>query len=426
MQSQFKAISISYKTAPLSVREGISLNEEESGSLLSKVLEISSISEALVLSTCNRTEIYYSSAEDQSELLIKLLCVERGLQHSNEISPYFKIINDQQEAIKQLFYVSIGLESQVVGDLQITNQVKKAYQLSADLQAAGPFLHRLLHTIFFTNKRVVQETAFRDGAASVSYAAVELVDELTFDKADPKVLVVGMGEIGADVVRNLQHTHIKDIKITNRTFSKAEALALECDYQAVGFDHVWEEVSKADVIISAIAGHTPFFTKERVQELNMHSYKIFLDLSVPRSVDRKVEEISGAIVHNVDDINNRATQALERRKEAIPSVQQIITQSISEFNEWSKEMIFSPTIQKLKGALEQIRKEEMGRYMKQLNEQEAERMDKITKGIMNKIIKLPVLQLKAACKRGEAETLVDLLNDLFNLEAASQSKETDH
>ena len=421
MQSQFKAISISYKTAPLGVRESISLNEEESGNLLRKLLEISTISEALVLSTCNRTEIYYSSPKDQSDLLIKMLCIERGFKSSEEIAPYFKVINNQHEAVKHLFYVSIGLESQVVGDLQITNQVKRAYQLTADLQAAGPFLHRLLHTIFFTNKRVVQETAFRDGAASVSYAAVELVEELTFDKADPKVLVVGLGEIGADVVRNLQHTHIKNIKITNRTFAKAEALAQECDYEAVPFENIWEEAANADVVISAVAGHEPFFSKEKVEGLNILSYKIFLDLSVPRSVAKNVEEVVGAIVHNVDDINNRASQALERRKASVPSVKNIIAQSIEEFNEWSKEMIFSPTIQKLKGALEQIRKEEMDRYMKQLNEAEAEKMDKITKSMMNKIIKLPVLQLKAACKRGEAETLVDLLNDLFNLEATSEA-----
>ncbi len=421
MQSQFKAISISHKTAPLGIREGISLNEEECGNLLRKLLEVSSISEALVLSTCNRTEIYYSSTKDQSDLLIKLLCIERDFESSKEITPYFKVINNQHEAIKHLFYVSIGLESQVVGDLQITNQVKRAYQLTADLQAAGPFLHRLLHTIFFTNKRVVQETAFRDGAASVSYAAVELVEELTFDKADPKVLVVGLGEIGADVVRNLQHTHIKNIKLTNRTFAKAEALAKECEYEAVPFENVWEEAANADVVISAVSGHEPFFTKQKVEALNILSYKIFIDLSVPRSVAKNVEDVTGTIVHNVDDINNRATQALERRKESIPSVKNIIAQSIEEFNEWSKEMIFSPTIQKLKGALEQIRKEEMDRFMKQMNEDEAEKIEKITKSMMNKIIKLPVLQLKAACKRGEAETLVDLLNDLFNLEAASET-----
>ncbi|UZR96225.1 glutamyl-tRNA reductase [Chondrinema litorale] len=423
MQSQFKAISISYKNAPLSIREQISLDEKECGSLMRKILEITSVSEALVLSTCNRTEVYYSSQEDQSKTLIQLLCVERGIANSDEIIPYFQVVNDQNEAAIHLFNVSIGLESQVVGDLQITNQVKRAYQLSADLQAAGPFLHRLMHTIFFTNKKVVQETAFRDGAASVSYAAVELVEELTFDKADPKVLVVGVGEIGSDVVRNLQNTHIKDVTIVNRTISKAVTLAQECDYKVAPFENLWEEAEKADVIISSVAGHEPFFTKERVTNLNLLTYKIFIDLSVPRSVEKNVEEIPGAIVHNVDDINNRASQALERRKASIPLVREIIAQSVEEFNEWSKEMIFSPTIQKLKNALEQIRQEELSRYMKQLNEKETEKVEMITRNMMNKIIKLPVLQLKAACKRGEAETLVDLLNDLFNLEANAEQAE---
>ena len=125
------------------------------------------------------------------------------------------------------------------------------------------------------------------------------------------------------------------------------------------------------------------------------------------------------MVYNIDHIRNRADEALHRRLAAIPQVETIIKQALVEFNDWSKEMVVSPTINKLKNALEQIRREEMGRYMKTLTPEESEKIDKITRGMMQKIIKLPVLQLKAACKRGEAETLIDVLNDLFNLEQTS-------
>jgi len=149
------------------------------------------------------------------------------------------------------------------------------------------------------------------------------------------------------------------------------------------------------------------------------TYKYFLDLSVPRSVDVAVEQIPGVLVYNIDHIRNRADEALTRRLASIPQVEAIVAQSIVEFNDWSKEMMVSPTINKLKNALEQIRKEEMSRYMKNMSPEESEKIDKITRGMMQKIIKLPVLQLKAACKRGEAETLIDVLNDLFNLEQVS-------
>jgi glutamyl-tRNA reductase len=195
MEISFKAITLSYKTAPLQVREAISFDENATKSLLHKVKEMTNVSEALLISTCNRTELYYCSEEDFSETLIKLICIEKNMNFV-DYAPYFHIINISEDAIRQLFRVSIGLESQVIGDLQIINQVKNAYQWTADMGLAGTFLHRLLHTIFFTNKKVVQETAFRDGAASVSYATVEMIEELAQQLAQPKVLVIGVGEIG--------------------------------------------------------------------------------------------------------------------------------------------------------------------------------------------------------------------------------------
>merc|ERR1711879_98970 len=130
----------------------------------------------------------------------------------------------------------MGLEAQVIGDMQISNQVKRSYQTAVDMDMAGPFLHRLMHTIFFTNKKVVQETAFRDGAASVSYAAVELIEELTSNTHQPRVLLVGLGEIGEDVAKNLVYLGDAQIKIANRTFSKAQELAAEYNFEAIPFE----------------------------------------------------------------------------------------------------------------------------------------------------------------------------------------------
>jgi glutamyl-tRNA reductase len=420
MHQQFKAISISYKKAPLHIREMVALNEDSSKRLINTLKEILDISEALVLSTCNRTEIYYSSSTDLSAEIVKVLCVQNGLSAGNTVHEYVEVINSHNEAVQYLFEVAIGLHAQVVGDMQITNQVKQAYQWSADLGMAGPFLHRLLHSIFFTNKKVVQETSFRDGAASVSYAAAELVDGLTSEINQPKVLVVGLGEIGTDVCKNLASNKNIEITVTNRTLHKAQEIAAEHALKVVAFENVWEAIATSDVVICSIAKSEPFIRKELVEKLNILSFKYFIDLSVPRSVDSHVEEVPGALVYNIDDIQNKATEALQKRIQSIGKVKQIIAASIAEFNEWTNETAVSPTINKFKNALEQIRQEEMARYMKHLSADEAEKFDRITKGMMQKIVKLPVLQLKAACKRGEAETLIDVLNDLFNLEDQSQ------
>ncbi len=418
MYTQFKSLSISYRTAPLTIREQITLNETEAKALMVTLKDYFELSDLLVVSTCNRTEIYYISPKNLNTELVKLLLIQKGLTEPAAYLPYFEHYIGEAEAVRHLFEVATGLHSQVVGDMQIPNQIKQAYQWAADLHMAGPFLHRLLHTIFFANKRVAQETGFRDGAASVSYAAVELVETLMIE---PKILVVGLGEIGTDVCKNLAQREGVDLTVMNRTRAKAEALEGAEHFRIADFADLDAELARADVIISSVQADEPFFTKAVVKKRTGFTYKYFLDLAVPRSVDPEIEQVTGVVLYNVDMIRSRADAALARRLEAIPVVQNIIADSVAEFNDWSKEMIVSPTINRLKNALEQIRQEEMARFTKQLSEEETVKMDKITSSMMQKIIKLPVLQLKAACKRGEAETLIDVLNDLFNLEAKEEA-----
>ncbi|WP_020596886.1 glutamyl-tRNA reductase [Spirosoma panaciterrae] len=417
MLDTFKAISLSYKMAPLRVRELIALNEDEAKRLMLRLRDFFGLSDLLVISTCNRTEVYYAFEQDLNTEIARLLLIEKGLTDTDNYLPYFQFFDANDQAVKHLFEVCVGLHSQVVGDMQIPNQVKQSYQWSADLEMAGPFLHRLMHTIFFTNKRVAQETPFRDGAASSSYAAVELIDELVGEHSQPNILVIGLGEIGTDVCKNLEaRGGNSNITLCNRTKAKAEALAEQCGFRVADFENLTDEIRKADVIISSVMRDEPLITPELLKHVEVLTFKYFIDLSVPRSVDATVEQIPGVLVYNIDHIRNRADEALQQRLAAIPQVEAIVAQAVAEFGDWSKEMVVSPTINKLKNALEQIRRDEIARYMKHLTPNESEKVDKITKGIMQKIIKLPVLQLKAACKRGEAETLIDVLNDLFDLE----------
>ncbi|TGE15696.1 glutamyl-tRNA reductase [Hymenobacter elongatus] len=417
MLHPFKAVSLSFKKAPLEIRELISLDEAACRRFLHALHHELGLSDLLVLSTCNRTEIYYAADRDQSPAIIEALGQLKGLADMAEYFPYFDILDSYQDSVQHLFEVAMGLDAQVVGDLQISNQVKQAYQWSADADTAGPFLHRLLHTIFFTNKRVQQETRFRDGAASTSYATLELVEELTADIANPRVLVVGLGEIGADVCRHFSDSKaFTDVTLCNRTRSKAEALAAECQLSILNFEDLVQGMKEADVVISSISRDTPFFTRDMVERLEVLSYKFFVDLSVPRSIGADVENVPGVLVYNIDAIQSKASAALEQRLAAVPQVRAIIADSIAGLSDWTKEMLVSPTIQKLKNALEQIRQEEMDRFQKKMSPEEAKRVDEITKSLMQKILKQPVLQLKAACKRGEADQLIEVLTDLFDLE----------
>lgn len=416
MLNKFRALSLSYKNAPVEIREIISLDEKEVSAILIKLKEFFNVTDTLILSTCNRTEVYYSHSLDLSTEIIKLIGLEKGLDKMVAYLEYFKILNDDREAIEHLYRVAMGLEAQVIGDMQISNQVKRAYQASVDMEMAGPFLHRLMHSIFFTNKRVVQETAFRDGAASVSYAAVELIEELTANTFQPRILLIGVGEIGEDVAKNMVHLPDAKVTIANRTFEKARELADEFNFRVIPFEECREAMKEADVVVSSITKPEPFITKSLVQTFDIQSYKLFVDLSVPRSVETAIEDVPGALLYNVDNIKSKASQALEKRLAAIPNVETIIEESIDDFYNWKKELMASPTINKLKNALEMIRKEELERYLKNADPKEYAIIDKITKSMMQKILKGPVVQLRAACKRDQAEQMIDVITDLFDLE----------
>ena len=423
MQTKFRVVSLSHKSAPVHIRELISLDELAIERLLLKLKEFFSITDALVLSTCNRTEVYYSHELDLSSELIKLIGIERGLSDAISYLDYFQVLNNEQEAVTHLFRVSMGLEAQVIGDIQISNQVKRAYQTAADLALAGPFLHRLMHTIFFTNKRVVQETGLRDGAASLSYATIELIESLTQNIYQPRILLIGVGEIGEDVAKNMVHLPTAQVKIANRTLAKAAEIGIPLGFEVIAFESYLTAIEEADVVVCSVRMPEPLLTKQLIEGINIPSYKVLIDLSVPRSIETSVEELPGVVLYNVDNIQSKATAALQNRLESIPSVEAILEESIEEFGAWQKEMVVSPTIQKLKQALEQIRQEEMSRYLKNADEKEYLLIDKITKSMMQKILKVPVVQLRAACQRDEAAEMIELITDLFDLEKSKNEKE---
>ncbi len=418
MSHPFKAVSLSFKKAPLAIRELLALDETACRRFLHTLHRELGLSDLLVLSTCNRTEIYYAAEADHSVDIILALGQLKGRPDVALFASYFDVLSDQGEAVQHLFEVAMGLDAQVVGDLQIAGQVKMAYQWAADADAAGPFLHRLLHTIFFTNKRVQTETSFRDGAASISYAALELAEELTADVANPRVLVVGLGEIGADVCRHLSGSkHFTNVTLCNRTRARADELAAECEgLQVVDFEALLPALREADVIISSINRETPFFTPELVGNLDVLSYKFFIDLSVPRSVAAEVEQVPGVLVYNIDTIQSKASAALAQRLAAVPQVRAIIAESIAGLADWAKEMMVSPLIQKMKAGLENLRQQELDRFQKKATPAEAKLLDEATRALMQKVLKQHVLHLKAACKRDEADQLIELLGEVFDVE----------
>ncbi|MBC8084995.1 MAG: glutamyl-tRNA reductase [Hymenobacter sp.] len=424
MNQRFKVVSLTHQKAPLAIRELLALDEAACRRLLLVLSQELDLTDVLVLSTCNRTEVYYSAAQDRSAAILTELASLKGLSDTTPIAPYFTSIISASAAVQHLFEVAMGLDAQVVGDQQISHQVKQAYQWSADAGAAGPLLHRLLHTVFFTHKRVRQETGFCDGAASVAYAALQLVEDLTAHLASPRVLLLGAGAFGADVARYFgASSRFAQVTVCNRTRAKAEALAAECGLQVLDFADLARGVQDADVVISSVAAPAPLITPELLGSHPVLSHKYLVDLSMPRSIDAAVETVPGVLLYPLDAIQSKASAALARRLAAVPQVRAIIAESLAGLQDWSEEMEVSPTIQKLKNALEQLRQDEMKRFGKRMSPAEVGLLDEITRSLMQKVLKQPVLQLKAACKRGEPGQLVELLSELFDLERQPAPRE---
>ena len=417
MNQRFKVVSISHQHVPLAIRELLALDEPACRALLLVISQELGLADVLVLSTCNRTEVYYSDIRDQSAAIIGELARLKNIPDGAAVSAWFTNITSAPAAVRHLFEVAMGLDAQVVGDQQISHQVKQAYQWSADADAAGPFLHRLLHTVFFTHKRVRQETGFCDGAASVSYAALQLVEDLTAHLPSPRVLLVGAGTFGADVARYFGASdRFAHVTLCNRTRNQADALAAECGLQVLAFADLARGIQAADVVVCSVAASAPIITRPLLETQAVLSHKFLVDLSMPRSIAAEVETVPGVLLYSLDAIQSKASAALEHRLAAVPQVRAIIAESMADLQDWSEEMEVSPTIQKLKNALEQLRQEEMNRFGKNLSPAETRLLDDITKSLVQKVLKQPVLHLKAACKRGEPGQLVAVLSELFNLQ----------
>lgn len=415
MSEKFQCISISYKKTPFEVREKLTFSESEVKDLFLKLKENFSLNEVLIVSTCNRTELYYRASVDLSKSLIKLLAASKAID-SSEIEGYFDIYGEESQALNYLFEVSLGLHSQVIGDQQIINQIKQAYQWSADMEMAGAYLHRVLHSVFYANKRVVQETSFRDGAASTSYATVDLMQSFIHAISQPKILVLGLGEMGEDLAKTLFEKDIQNVTLCNRTVDKSKELAEKFNYDVLPYFELLGNLDKFDIIVSSLRLNSPIITKSTLEVRKSITY--CFDLSIPNSISPQVAELPGVIFYGLDEIQQITNESLEKRLAAVSDVKAIIAEIIQDIDVWSKELLVSPTIHKFKSTLDQIRKEEMAKYLKSMSESELEIVEKVTSGMMQKIIKMPILQLKAACKRGEAEELIESLNDLFNLEKA--------
>ena len=415
-------VGISHRTAPVELRERVDFHTRGVGEALRSVAERGSTREAVVVSTCNRAELY-AACDDAATTgadLIAFLSEFHGVR-ATDLAPHVYDIRGL-DAARHLFRVAGGLDSLVVGEPQILGQVKEAHTAATNAQTAGPVLNRLFHSSFAVGKRVRTETGLGSGAVSVSYAAAALAKKIFGDLRGRSVAVVGAGEMGKLTALHMKSHGVHTVTIVSRTMAHAARTA-----EAIGAASAapWEELDTvlggADIVITATGAASPILTKARVEALmrpRRNRPLFIIDIAVPRDVEPAAGEIEQLFLYNIDDLQATVRENLARRSTEVARAEAIVTEEVDRFAAWLRSRSAIPTVVALRQRFEAIRRAELERLefkLSTLPPDARTRVDEITHLIVEKLLLTPTEQLKSLGEADTVEIYAEALTRLFEL-----------
>lgn len=407
--SSFCCIGINHWKAEVEVRERFSMvNESLQRKLLSSASE-QGIRNLFVYSTCNRTELFAYGA-DYEHLLRLLLNHSKG---SKSEFHDFGFIHEGEEAIQHLFEVAVGLDSQILGDLQIIKQVKDSVALAREEGMIELEMQKLLQLLFMTHKRVRTETDLGQGAATTSYAAIQWAKKRFGDFSQRNILLVGLGKIGEVTVRNLLNMGCEHIAIVNRTEERAKVFAQKYGIKHAKMEHLSEEIAFSDLVIVTTGADNYVVRPEHMHLAEAKGQlTLFLDMSVPRNVDPAIDELEFVDVANMDTLSEVTDEAYKMRADSIPKAKKIIQESIRELKFWIAEQAVVPTIKALTQKLDGIRVSELEKVRYKTAEAEMDMLKLVTKRIISKIAAYSIEHLK---DNTHDRNLHSVVQDMFKL-----------
>ncbi len=404
--NSFYVIGLCYKKADAVVRGNFSLNEEAMNLLLLQA-KSEDIDGLLVISTCNRTELY-GFAQHPFQL-IKLLCdnTHGTVEEFQEVA----YVHKNKDAIRHLFRVGTGLDSQILGDFEIISQLKRGFKRSAN-----PFMERLCNAVIQASKRIKTETEISTGATSVAFASVQFILKHVPDISKKNILLFGTGKIGRNTCENLiKHTKNSSITLINRTKDKAEKIAGKFNLVVKNYGDLQTEIRKSDVMIVATGANSPTVSKELIYPKKP---LLILDLSIPKNVSDNVAELDDVSLVHLDHLSQMTDETLERRKRFIPQAEAIIDEVKSDFIQWLETRKFAPVIKALKKKLKTMKDEELDYQSKKRSDFDTEQADIVSDRIIQKITKQFANHLKE--KDIDADNSLELIRKVFHLEVDSQ------
>lgn len=415
------SISINHHTANVEERESVHLSKDEIRQYLDE-LKKDYFSEGFIISTCNRTEIYGIPTDSKINYnhLEEFLLNKKTIPNLTDehFQKFFSC-----SAVNHLFKVAAGIDSQLIGDNQIFGQVKEAFQLSEEKGFAGFLMKRLFDAATIVGKRAKTETSISEGAITVSYAAVQFIEKIFSNFSKKSALVIGMGESGEIAAKHLRDKGIGKLAVTNRTFSKAEEVAAKVDAMIIPFEKFKEHLHEFDIIISATSAPSIIISEQDVKtamKKRNYSAAVYMDIAVPRDIDPVIKNIDNVFYNDIDSLNIIVEQNLKRRREEIPKVQAIIMEELISFFNWYNSLEIAPTIKSLRDYYEELRREVVNKQINRFSEADKEKIEILTKQLINKLLHQPTIELRKAAELGigspEAAAKIGIIREVFGID----------
>mgnify|MGYP001627178942 CR=1 FL=1 len=416
------AVGVNHRTAPVEVREKLSFAEGSLEGNLSRLNSHPVVEGCVILSTCNRTEIYAATRKlDECLNAIWEFLAQKSGASISEIRNY-TYVHTLQDAIRHLFRVAAGLDSMILGETQILGQVRRAYQLACRHRASNRVLNTLFQQAISVGKRVRTETGIDQNAVSISYAAVELAKSKFPELSRHKVLIIGAGKMSELAARYLVANGVSGVIVSNRSYQRAAELAAQLNGLAVRFDQLYRYMEEADIVISCTAAtHYVVHYREMAEVVARRQGRelMIIDIAVPRDVDPAVGRLPGVTLYDIDDLQQVVDHNLAQRKKAAALAEGIIEEELQQFMQWLSMQFVVPTIIALKRWGEELKERELRRALNRLgplSERERKIIGSLANSLVNQVLHVPITQLKSYALTPEGHLYMKVLQNLFRLE----------
>jgi glutamyl-tRNA reductase len=415
-------IGLNHKSAPVAVRECLAFNPTESVAATAGLKRLEGVTEAVLISTCNRVEALIVSPQPEAAIAAtkKFLATHRNLALDSFEDHLY--LHRGEAAVKHVFRVAASLDSMVVGEPQILGQMKAAYRTATEEKASGPILNRLLHRTFFVAKRIRTETGIGDHAVSISYAAIELARKIFGGLEEKQVLLIGAGEMAELAVEHLLRQRSGAISVANRTFERAVELAGRYKGTALHFEEIPVALETVDIIISSTGASGVVIEKKQVKGVmrkRRNRPLFFIDIAVPRDIDPGINRLNNAYVYDIDDLKGVVDENIEDRQREALRAERMIDEATIHFKRWLESLEVVPTIVALRAHFDKVAQTEIEKTLQglgHLSEVDRKAVERMTHSITQKLLHGPTRFLKSDGCQGDRSAAIDITQKLFELD----------